>query len=129
MLVINGTVDENQIPIDIVGAKRAAVFQGVQKPKMITSICFLNDETLLTAGSDGMVINWGNKLHDHIIKGRSPTPVFLFKAHHGPIFSLQKVNGYWQDAENSFFSGGKDGVVNVWNLGNVMDNQNKFSKN
>ena len=82
--------DENKNVIDIISRKRNAVFEGTQKPKIIVSACFLPSGNLITGGSDGLIINWGDSAHKTAATGKSPTPEFMFTAHNRLLQNASK---------------------------------------
>ena len=120
---VHGGKDANKKAIDVVSKKRNAVFEKTQKPKIIVSACISPSGQLMTGGSDGLIISWGDKAHLLAESGKSPTPVFMYSAHKGAVFTLSMVSGEYAGFEECFFSGGKDGFISVWNLEDVKTNQ------
>lgn len=121
-LTVNGGKDENKRVIDVVSKKRNAIFEKTQKPKIIVSVCITKTGHLITGGTDGLIISWGDNSHAIADAGKSPKPNFMFTAHKGAVFTMSNCLGSFQSHEECFYSGGKDGIVSVWNLSDVQKN-------
>lgn len=78
--------------------KRLGVFEGCEKPKYVTCLCFNQAGDVLTGDSNGNIIVWG--------RGTNTIARFIKRQHDGPIFSLCSLK------DGGLVSGGgKDGRI------------------
>lgn len=78
--------------------KRMGVFEGREKPKFVTCVCFNQAGDVLTGDSNGNIIVWG--------RGTNTIARFIKRVHDGAIFSLCSLK------DGGLVSGGgKDGRI------------------
>lgn len=105
-LKIDGGKTENKKPCDVIYKKRNAIFEKTQKPKIIVSVCVTKSGGLVTGGTDGLIVYWGDNPFSLVNEGKSPKPLFMFTAHKGPVFSIVPMIGAFSGVDDCFVSVG-----------------------